>query len=176
MNELSAADIQTLQEIFGSSSDEEDHDDVNARDLTSNSGLRRNTSSVLMESSNSKADAEGDLEQWHSFLSGFGAQRACIDKFFSWRASYDTVNTSLHMSLLKYFDFQREQLNNDNQRMYAPTTMRGWLAIFSRYWAFTGRGDLKMLCPLLETNLSKWEKTYKVKKAYTFEKEHLGKQ
>ena len=72
MNQLSNA----LQNILGPWADVEDQNDVNASGLYSKHSLHSNTSSIIFESSNATAHAEGDWEQWPSLLSGTGSRRA----------------------------------------------------------------------------------------------------
>ena len=50
--------------------------------------------------------------------------------------------------------------------------MRTWLSAFKRLWNLCLHKDLK--APLIEINLEKWEKTYSVSKATTFEKIDFG--
>jgi hypothetical protein len=47
--------------------------------------------------------------------------------------------------------------------------------MFVKFWLHTGRDDLKMQAPIIEDNISKWEKSHSVKKAKSFTKEQLGK-
>ena len=46
--------------------------------------------------------------------------------------------------------------------------------MFLKFWRYTGLGDLRVIAPILEDKISKWEKTEVVVKAATSEKEDLG--
>mmetsp|Transcript_6728 Transcript_6728/g.6036 ORF Transcript_6728/g.6036 Transcript_6728/m.6036 type:complete len:97 (+) Transcript_6728:419-709(+) len=47
------------------------------------------------------------------------------------------------------------------------------LAIFNKFWLHSGRGNLKEKAPIIESNISKWEKTYMVTKSKTLTKDDL---
>jgi len=77
---------------------------------------------------------------------------------------------TLEDKLVLYFQ-KSHLLFTDNNPRYAPTTMRGWLSMFLRYWQLTGKGNLKVLCPIIELNITAWETEYNSKSAKTFTKD-----
>jgi hypothetical protein len=110
-----------------------------------------------------------DHPSWIAFLEGFGSKDAYkkrVDDFFQWQASVD--GDDLVAKLIQYFKTQHDG-------GLAPTTLRSWFSMFVKFWLHSGRGDLKLLAPIIEDNLSKWEKNHSVKKSKTFTKEQLGK-
>jgi hypothetical protein len=58
---------------------------------------------------------------------------------------------------------------------YAPTTLRSRYSAIKKWWLHPGRGMLSVMCPLVESNLAKWDKTHIIKQARVFTKEQLGK-
>lgn len=76
-------------------------------------------------------------------------------------------------NLIKYFDDHYEQFHEDGEHEFSGTTLRGWHAMFKKYFKMTGRGKLEDLIPQLNDNISKWEKEQTVVKAKTFSKEEL---
>lgn len=88
-----------------------------------------------------------------------------MNQFLEWQQ--DIEGDSLEEKLVKYFNNKYEEEDT------APTSLRSWLSIFTKFWLHTGRGDLKTKLPIIEANLNKWEKEHKVKKAKTFTKEDL---
>ncbi|KAJ1381364.1 hypothetical protein B484DRAFT_411761 [Ochromonadaceae sp. CCMP2298] len=56
----------------------------------------------------------------------------------------------------------------------APTTMRSTFSILTKWWKYTGRGDLKMQAPLVSDKLNDFEKDYCTTKSPTFTKPDMG--
>jgi len=52
--------------------------------------------------------------------------------------------------------------------------MRSWLSMFCKFWEFTGRGNLKILLPIIENNISKWEKDHTQVTAKPFESSDIS--
>jgi len=59
----------------------------------------------------------------------------------------------------RYFDYKNSELNEEGDRRYSATTLRSWFSIFFAFWKHTGKGDLKMQCPIIDDNIKKWGKT-----------------
>ena len=75
---------------------------------------------------------------------------------------------SLVKCLLDYFELKRrEKKPGEETPRFCGTTLRGWFSMCLKFW------DLRVIAPILENNISKWEKTEVVVKAATFEKEDL---
>jgi hypothetical protein len=81
----------------------------------------------------------------------------------------DCEESTLIKSMIAQF---REQ---HNLGQYAPNTLCSRFSALKKFWLNTGRGDLSALAPLIETNLSKWDKTHCVRQARTFRKGDYGK-
>ena len=82
---------------------------------------------------------------------------------------------SLVKCLLDYFEVKRRKKKPGKETpRFCGTTFRGLFTMFLIFWRYTGLGDLGIIAPILEDNISKWEKTEVVVKASTFEKEDLG--
>jgi hypothetical protein len=88
--------------------------------------------------------------------------------------SEECTDTNPEDALITYFMKMRKENNADEQRAYAPTTMRGWFSMFKAFWLHTGRGDLEALVPLISTKLNHWQAAYITEKASTFTKEDMG--
>jgi hypothetical protein len=58
---------------------------------------------------------------------------------------------------------------------FAPTTLRSRYSITKKFFLHTGRGDLSVKTPIIESNLNKWDKAHTIKQARVFEKCNLGK-
>ena len=117
-----------------------------------------------------------DHPNWLSFLNDFsskGRYEKRVQIFLDYHAASN--KDTLEESLPQYFDESYELLNSDGNKRYAATTLRGWLSIFVAFWQYTGRGNLHHILPVLEKNISKWEKKQKTKKTHTFTKEELSK-
>ncbi|KAJ1440248.1 hypothetical protein B484DRAFT_466912 [Ochromonadaceae sp. CCMP2298] len=54
----------------------------------------------------------------------------------------------------------------------APTTLRSRFSAVKKFWLHTGRGNLSQMAPLVESNLSKWDKVHTTKQSNVFKKEH----
>ncbi|KAJ1418006.1 hypothetical protein B484DRAFT_466499, partial [Ochromonadaceae sp. CCMP2298] len=54
----------------------------------------------------------------------------------------------------------------------APTTLRSRFSVVKKFWLHTGRCNLSQLAPLVESNLSKWDKVHMTKQSNVFKKEH----
>ena len=74
--------------------------------------------------------------------------------------------------LIEYFDSHRAMLIEDKPA-FSPTTLRGWLSMFTAFWTHTGKGDLKAQLPIIECNIAKWEKTHTLKQSYVLTNEQL---
>lgn len=106
---------------------------------------------------------------WVEFLRDFPSRASYekrINDFLDWQKDID--GNSLDDKLILYFKMKHEEET-------APTTLRSWLSMFTKFWLHSGRGDLKAKLPIIEDSISKWEKTHTVKKSKTFTKEDLGK-
>jgi hypothetical protein len=129
------------------------------------------------------ADAYEDVEiqldwgrseaNWQGFLEDLACRNRyekVVDAFlFFHEQQEDCEESTLIKSMIAQF---REQ---HNLGQYAPNTLRSRFSALKKFWLNTGRGDLSALAPLIETNLSKWDKTHCVKQARTFRKEEYGK-
>jgi hypothetical protein len=116
---------------------------------------------------------------WLSFLRQFPSAKKYSQRIqdflhFHEARSQGHSDKNLKDSMLLYFTEKHEEKQNDENR-YCPTTLRSWLSMLTAFWKHTGRGDLKMQMPILEDNISKWERTHTTRKAKTFTEENLSK-
>jgi hypothetical protein len=86
--------------------------------------------------------------------------------FHEWQEECD--EESLRKSLIAYM----QELHDAGK---APTTLRSRYSIAKKFWLHTGRGDLNILTPIIESNLKKWDKDHTIKQAKVFTKAELGK-
>jgi len=115
---------------------------------------------------------------WKQFITNTATSPkyvARVNDFLHWQLDPDvTIGAStLEDKLVLYFQAQHASLqdNGSSKSRYAPTTMRGWLSMFARFWQLTGKGNLKTICPIIELNLKSWESTYDSKSAKSLTKE-----
>ena len=117
---------------------------------------------------------------WVSFLSDFKSSARYRERILDFLKYADQCDVgadcnSLVKCLLDYFELKRrEKKSGEETPRFCGTTLRGWFSMFLKFWRYTGLGDLRVIAPILENNISKWEKTEVVVKAATFEKEDLG--
>jgi hypothetical protein len=74
-----------------------------------------------------------------------------------------------------FFDHLREIKKPDGTRHYAPSNYRPWFSILKVFFEHTGRGNLEVLSPIIETLIGRWESGHQTKKAKTFSKDELLK-
>jgi len=90
-----------------------------------------------------------------------------------------TSRESMHASVISYFDYlhdlKSEKKGKEHEARFAPTTLRSTFAMLKRFFLHTGRGQLEVDVPIIESNLSKWDKKHTVKQAKTFSKAQMGK-
>lgn len=116
---------------------------------------------------------------WVSFLRDFASAekyKQRVLNFLIWANRRNVEPAGLTLSLIDYFDARHKETvgDGDPDLRYAGTTLRGWLSIFSKFWKYSGKGDLKKDAAVIEDNISKWEKNQVVDKANTFEMDDLG--
>jgi hypothetical protein len=140
----------TQDEVFGTSScDEEVEEQVVEQKMEENTPMFN------------PVDEMNGFPSWDSFLRGFKSapmyvQR--IEDFMRWKSSFGE-DISLEAKLIRYFDYKNSELNEEGDRRYSATTLRSWFSIFFAFWKHTGKGDLKMQCPIIDDNIKKWGKT-----------------
>eukprot|EP01031_Cornospumella_fuschlensis_P028042 gene28042-33861_t len=132
------------------------------------------------ETSGSYDDFGQNSYQWQSFLSGMQSRKQYekqVQSFISFHISYALEHpecSDLTENAVRYFDYLRSKVDGKGDPLYAPTTMRSFLSMLTKFWQMTGKGDLKTMAPLIENNLDKWDKIYKPVKAKVFTKEQIG--
>jgi hypothetical protein len=98
---------------------------------------------------------------WNSFLTNFKSSHVYVQRvkdFLSWKSKFGE-GTSLEANLITYFDYKNSEINEEGVRRFSASTMCTWFSIFVTFWKHTSRGNLKLLCPIIEDNLKKWGKT-----------------
>eukprot|EP01034_Spumella_vulgaris_P021625 gene21625-27664_t len=83
------------------------------------------------------------------------------------------MDDDMTKSLIDYFIAKHDEKDLNKELRYSPTTLRSWLSIFAAFYLHSGRGDLKMLCPIIEVHINNWQKGYKKRKARAFKKDEL---
>jgi hypothetical protein len=91
-----------------------------------------------------------------------------VDLLFFHELQEDCEEKTLCKSMIAYF----QELHDAG---YAPTTLRSKFSCIKKFYLHTGRGDLSLDCPIIESNLHKWDKTHTIKQARVFKKEDFGK-
>ena len=102
---------------------------------------------------------------WVSFMKGFKSMKDFLI-FHSGRGGAPSIE-SMEEGLVNYFD----ELKTVKQ--VAPTSLQSILALMKKFWVHTGRGDLAVRVPSIQSDNKKWMKIHLTKKAYVFTKEEL---
>ncbi|KAJ1431441.1 hypothetical protein B484DRAFT_478939 [Ochromonadaceae sp. CCMP2298] len=102
------------------------------------------------------------------FLSAARYEGNVVDVLFFHELQEDCEEKTLCKSMIKYF----QELHEAG---YAPTTLRSKFSCIKKFYLHTGRGDLSLDCPIIESNLQKWDKTHTIKQARVFNKEDFVK-
>jgi hypothetical protein len=109
---------------------------------------------------------------WVSFLTGFTSEkvyRKNVNDFLLFHENEQPSSNDLGMSLIIYFQKLYDSVN------YKATSLRSFYSVFKKFWLHSGRGDLKAMLPIIESNIDKWTKVAEpAKKAGTFTKKDLA--
>jgi len=187
MNNITNTQISSLMHTGMSSSDEEDDntlmlnddDNINFDDDLFNDE-EDNHFSQLQENeiANSQVDYGQNNISWKQFIVNKASSSkyvARINDFLHWQLDSRVTAgaNSLVDKLVLYFQASHLALkdNGSMEARYAPTTLRGWFSMFVRFWQLTGKGNLHVLCPIIELNITCWETIYNSKVAKTLTKE-----
>lgn len=104
---------------------------------------------------------------WLSFLKDFKSAAIYEGRLQDFLWHHVTSRSSdLVASVVNYFDCAHDA-------SFAPNTLRSWFSVLMKFWRYSGRGDLKNVCPLVLDNLRKWDKQHTVHRASIFLKEDL---
>lgn len=121
-------------------------------------------------------DYKLDSVSWIRFLEDFSSKTVYeqrINDFLNYHQQQ--INQDFVTALIDYFDLKRHELKPNGEIANAPTSMRSWFSMFKAYWLHCHGQALEKIAPLIEINLTKWEKTYTVNKAAAFTKNQLRK-
>jgi alpha-galactosidase/6-phospho-beta-glucosidase family protein len=105
---------------------------------------------------------------WVSAMNNFKSKDIYIERiihFYNWQLEKNPEEES--NNLINYFD--------EMHGRYTGGTLRSWLSVFKKFWQHTERGDLSSKLPIIEDNISKWEKTEKKTKAKPFTEIDISK-
>lgn len=107
---------------------------------------------------------------WECFKEGLKDPRKYEDRLQDFKAHLESKDKqyTLEDDLLLYFIYKRGLFNDVGEQQHAPTSMRSWLSVFKAFWKHSGRGDLNVKLPILETKINQWEKKHIVEKAAVF--------
>ena len=92
---------------------------------------------------------------WVSFLTGFTSEkvyRKNVNDFLLFHENEQPSSNDLGMSLIIYFQKLYDSGN------YKATSLRSFYSVFKKIWLHSGRGDLKAMLPIIESNIDKWTK------------------
>lgn len=118
--------------------------------------------------------SKADWQQFLRSIKNSTVYENRMKDFLMWFAKRSEPS-ELHVELGRYFHVRHDETDEDGNAKYAPTSLRSWLSVFRNYWQYTGLGDLRILAPLIEKDIGRWEKIYKCKKAAVFTKDQMGK-
>ena len=93
-------------------------------------------------------------------------------KFKPENESFLNPTNGLELGLIQYFYHSRSQNKTTGEPMYCAGKLRGWFSIFLKFWKFTGKGNLRTKCNIIEDEIGKWEKLEDVKQSMVFSKHH----
>lgn len=107
-------------------------------------------------------------------MANFASAKLYEERILSFFHYQDDKDGGFVTNHIEYFDDAHEKLK-DGSRVYSPTTLRGWLSMFSKFYFLVHKRDLKMDAPIIENQIDKWEKECVVAKARTFTKQNISK-
>ena len=122
---------------------------------------------------------------WQAVMSDFASAKeykARVIDFLQWfqgckfnvgNESFLNPANGLETGLIQYFYHSRSQRKPTGEPMFCAGTLRGWFSIFLKFWKFTGKGNLRKKCTLIEDEIGKWEKLEDVKQSLVFSKHHI---
>lgn len=93
-----------------------------------------------------------------------------LEHFWNWTWATNRNFTSPNACDFKIFvvDYFREY-----HSLFAPTSQRGWLSMFKKWYQHMGWGDLSCQVPILEELLKAWDKKHELTVADTFTKAQM---
>jgi hypothetical protein len=113
-----------------------------------------------------------DSASWQGFLHDFYSrtryEKIVEDYLLFDELQEDCEEDTLLGSMVSYF-------HESHEGGYAPTTLRSRFSALKKFFLHTGRGNISITVPLIESNLSKWDKAHTVKQARVFKKEDYGR-
>ena len=115
---------------------------------------------------------------WLLFLKDFKSAKSYSDfikRFIGFCEEKNFKPDNLVNAAVAFFDHLRETKKPDGTRHYAPSNYRPWFSILKVFFEHTGRGNLEVLSPIIETLIGRWESGHQTKKASTFSKDELLK-
>jgi hypothetical protein len=102
------------------------------------------------------------IKELNAFLVWFEAQPKCTE-------------ADLLSGLKKYIQINFDEDQTAQADRKASTTMRSTFSILTKWWKYSGRGDLKMQAPIIGDELTEWDKEHVIKKAPVFTMGNMGK-
>ena len=84
----------------------------------------------------------------------------------------------LEINLMEYCDAQIAKTKikkGKTVKNFASTTLRGHNSVYVKYWLHTERGELALICPVLESRLNSMDKKHVLTQAATLTEEEYGK-
>lgn len=112
---------------------------------------------------------------WEAFLpsiQGGEVYRKRIEHFSELHQPFTSAK-DIRDKLLLYYNNQFNLRDEDNDRIYSGSTIRGWHSIFKKWMRYLGYGELDTEMPILLDRLKFFEKQQKIAKARAFTKENL---
>jgi hypothetical protein len=120
----------------------------------------------------------------HSFKSAGKYTKETI-KFLKFHESQAAcTEADLIRNIVEYFKASYHKKTEDQTvtsdalltlKLKASTTLRGVFSVLCKFWAYTARGDLKKLAPLVTDLLGMWDKEHRTKQSAVFTKKNIGK-
>ena len=102
---------------------------------------------------------------WKSFLNNFKSanyyNKVIYDFFHSKQnnpfSRDPTIEPNIPNKLIEYFDLLHELPNESGTNKFSPTSLVVMFSVFVQYCKFNSIGDLKILSPIIQSNLKKWK-------------------
>lgn len=114
---------------------------------------------------------------WARAMVGFASAKLYEDRVLDFFYFQDDRDGDFVTNLIAYFDNAHNKLKDDDlSPVYSATTLRGWYSMFCKFYSLVHKRDLKKDAPIIEDQISKWEKQCTVTKSKTFTKENISKQ
>ena len=115
---------------------------------------------------------------WLKFLENFKSTEKYqkrVNNFFHWRSTLESKSDFIHDDLEAYFQMIIDLVDDEGKAIYCATCPRQMFSIFAKYYQMTGRGELKIILPVLYASFNHLESGYEESHAREFTKEDLLK-